>query len=103
MLKRTVISRLFLLGCCLALAVWVAPAFTSGQSHNETEQATGALFAPSTIAVAVQSARRFGPYATLRRANEVANYARRQGYKAKVIYGGSFVYGTRRYYVDVWR
>lgn len=47
--------------------------------------------------------RRFGPYATLRRANEVANYARRQGYKAKVIYGGSLIYGTRKYYVDVWR
>ncbi len=50
----------------------------------------------------VQS-RRLGPYPTLRRANEVANYARRQGYKAKVIYGGSLIYGTRKYYVDVWR
>lgn len=46
--------------------------------------------------------RRFGPYATLRRANEVANYARRRGYRAKVIYGGSYIYGTRQYYVDVW-
>ncbi len=50
----------------------------------------------------VQS-RRFGPYATLRRANEVANYARRRGYNAKVIYAGSYIYGTRSYYVDVWR
>jgi len=40
MIKRTVISRLIILGCCLALAVWTAPAFTSGQSQNETEQAT---------------------------------------------------------------
>jgi hypothetical protein len=46
--------------------------------------------------------RRFGPYATLRRANEVANYARRRGYKAKVIYAGSYIYNTRSYYVDVW-
>jgi hypothetical protein len=46
--------------------------------------------------------RRFGPYATLRRANEVANYARSLGYNAKVIYGGSLYYGTREYYVDVW-
>lgn len=46
--------------------------------------------------------RRFGPYATLRRANEVANYARSRGYRAKVIYGGNYIYGTRRYYVDVW-
>ena len=61
------------------------------------------VFAPSTTAVAVQRARRYGPYATLRRANEVANYARRYGYKAKVIYGGSLYSDTRRYYVDVWR
>lgn len=46
------------------------------------------------------SSRRFGPYATLRRANEVANYARRRGYRAKIIYG-SISY-TRVYYVDVW-
>ncbi len=46
--------------------------------------------------------RRFGPYATLRRANEVANYARSKGYNAKVIYAGSIIYGTREYYVDVW-
>ena len=50
----------------------------------------------------VQS-RRFGPYATLQRANAVANYARRYGYKAQVIYAGSYIYGTRQYYVDVWR
>jgi hypothetical protein len=58
-------------------------------------------FAPSTTAAAVQRARRFGPYATLRRANEVANYARRSGYRAKVIYGGVYDY-NRVYYVDVW-
>lgn len=46
--------------------------------------------------------RRFGPYATLRRANEVAAYARSKGYRAKVIYAGSIIYGTREYYVDVW-
>lgn len=59
------------------------------------------VFAPSTTDVAVQRASRFGPYATLRRANEVANYARRRGYKAKIIYG--YVEYTRAYYVDVWR
>lgn len=56
----------------------------------------------SPEASAVSRQRRFGPYATLRRANEVANYARRRGYRAKVIYGGSYIYGTRQYYVDVW-
>lgn len=40
MTKRTIISRIILSGCCLALVVWMAPAFTSGQSQNETEQAT---------------------------------------------------------------
>ena len=48
--------------------------------------------------------RRFGPYATLRRANEVANYARSLGYNAKIIYGGTYYDNmyTRAYYVDVW-
>jgi hypothetical protein len=55
-----------------------------------------------SAASAVSRQRRFGPYATLRRANEVANYARRRGYRAKVIYGGSYIYNTRQYYVDVW-
>ena len=45
---------------------------------------------------------RFGPYATLDRANQVANYARSRGYKAGIYYGGSIIYGTREYYVDVW-
>ncbi len=38
MTKKTIISRSILLGCCLALAVWMAPAFTSGQSQSETQQ-----------------------------------------------------------------
>jgi hypothetical protein len=46
---------------------------------------------------------RFGPYATLDRANQVANYARRRGYKAGIYYGGSLYSGTRVYYVDVWK
>jgi hypothetical protein len=62
--------------------------------------------AKSAAATVVKSKKvrsyRFGPYATLRRANEVANYARNLGYNAKVIYGGSIIYGTREYYVDVW-
>jgi hypothetical protein len=39
---------------------------------------------------------RYGPYATIRRANEVANQFRRLGYNAQVIP----VWGE--YYVDVW-
>jgi hypothetical protein len=64
-------------------------------------QSKANAFAPSTTAMSVQRARRFGPYATLRRANEVANNARRYGYRAKIIYG--YVDYTRAYYVDVWR
>lgn len=56
----------------------------------------------SVTSESVRRGRRYGPYATLRRANEVANYARRLGYNAKIIYGGSLYYGTRSYYVDVW-
>jgi hypothetical protein len=47
----------------------------------------------------VQSGR-YGPYATIRRANEVANYFRSLGFDAQVIYGGTLDY--REYYVDVW-
>ena len=44
--------------------------------------------------------RRYGPYATIRRANEVANQYRRGGYNAQVIYAGTLEF--REYYVDVW-
>lgn len=46
---------------------------------------------------------RFGPYATHRRAIEVMKYARKKGYKAKVVPAGSLIYGSRVYYVNVWR
>lgn len=76
----------------LTMAIWVVPVPASiGNS---------AVFVRSATA---KQARRYGPYATLRRANEVANYARRLGYNAKIFYGGSLYYGTREYYVDVWR
>jgi hypothetical protein len=38
----------------------------------------------------------FGPYATMRRANEVANYARSLGYSALAFHNGD------GYYVRVW-
>jgi hypothetical protein len=43
---------------------------------------------------------RYGPYVTIRRANEVANYFRRLGYNARIIYLGTLKY--REYAVDVW-
>ncbi len=46
---------------------------------------------------------RFGPFATLGRANQVANYARSRGYKAGIYYGGCFECGSRAYFVDVWK
>jgi hypothetical protein len=88
----------FLMAACSLILMALPDASTpalAGQSET-----TG--FASPTTAVAVQRVRRYGPYATLRRANEVANYARRNGYNAKIYYGG--VYDTSRtYYVDVWR
>jgi len=42
MTKKTIISRIALFGCCLALAVWMTPASISGQSPKETEQPAAA-------------------------------------------------------------
>ncbi len=92
----TVASR-FAKGMLFFATLMVGLSFTSVSARSEIRN----VFAPSTTVVAVQRARRFGPYATLRRANEVANYTRRSGYKAKIIYG--YVDYTRAYYVDVWR
>lgn len=97
-IKQIFASR-FAKGSLFIATLMAGLSFTAVSARSEVRS----VFAPSTTAVAVQRARRFGPYATLRRANEVANYARRYGYKAKVIYGGSLYSGTRRYYVDVWR
>jgi len=36
---KTIISRITLSACCLALAVLMAPTLTSGRSHNKTEPA----------------------------------------------------------------
>jgi hypothetical protein len=56
---------------------------------------------PQAVMGAAQArSRRYGPFATIRRANEVANYFRRRGYNARVIYGGTL--DSRVYYVDVW-
>lgn len=63
---------------------------------------SGSLVKAKVVKSTKIRAYRFGPYATLRRANEVANYARNLGYNAKVIYAGSYIYDTRSYYVDVW-
>ena len=41
---------------------------------------------------------RYGPYVTLRRANEVARYYRLRGYNARVVY----LPATNRYVVRVW-
>lgn len=46
-------------------------------------------------AVRVAQAGRYGPYATLRRANEVANWFRQQGYQAVAFHNGD------GYYVNV--
>jgi hypothetical protein len=81
----------------LAIIIGVIPAVVRVQAKS------GNAFGDSTTVESAQRSRRFGPYATLRRANQVANYARRRRYKAKIFYAGSYIYGTRSYYVDVWR
>jgi hypothetical protein len=54
----------------------------------------------TTVGVTQGRMRRYGPYVTMRRANEVANYFRRRGYNARVITGGTL--DSREYYVNVW-
>jgi hypothetical protein len=51
----------------------------------------------TTVELTKARMRRYGPYATIRRANEVANYFRRLGYNARVITGGTL--DSRVYYV----
>jgi len=45
----------------------------------------------------------FGPYATLERADEVAEFAQTRGYQTKVITKGSSFFGSPSYTVDVWK
>lgn len=52
-------------------------------------------------AVAAQQPGRYGPYATIRRANEVANYFRDQGFNARVL-PLNWSIGDPVYVVDVW-
>jgi hypothetical protein len=54
----------------------------------------------TAVELAQDRTRRYGPYATMRRANEVANYFRRRGYNARVVTGGTL--DSRVYYVNVW-
>ena len=88
----------------LAMVLGTFPAVGNVRANNTamtTATATTA-FTEAGLTMEATTSRRFGPYATLRRANEVANYARRHGYKAQVIYAGCLYCGTREYYVDVW-
>ena len=83
---KTMISALAALVICLSITA--IPAQANVQNLE-------------TASISTQyRSRRFGPYATIRRANEVANIYRRRGYNAKVIYGGTL--DSRVYYVDVW-
>ena len=95
-LTPTFASR-FAKGRLFLATLMVCLSFTLVSARPEVRSGS----APSTTNVAFQQTRRFGPYATLRRANEVANYARRLGYKAKIFY--SYVEYSRAYYVDVWQ
>ena len=80
--------------CALMMAV--------GSFHGITAQAaSGGLRDRSPdVELAQFQSGRYGPYATIRRANEVANYFRNLGFNARVFYGGTVDY--REYYVDVW-
>lgn len=85
----------------LGLATLVFGLFSTGIPVQAKNSKVSARVA--TVKSGKVQSYRYGPYATLRRANEVANYARRLGYNARVFYAGSYIYDTRSYYVDVWR
>jgi hypothetical protein len=79
----------------------VATAVASFHGVIPAQAASGALRDRSTdVELAQVQSGRYGPYATIRRANEVANYFRSLGFDAQVIYGGTLDY--REYYIDVW-
>jgi hypothetical protein len=83
----------------MAIFITSATLFVDMSNGMTPERRTHAASNAST------QSRRFGPYATIRRANEVAAYARSLGYNARVIYGGGLYSSSspRVYYVDVWR
>jgi hypothetical protein len=65
--------------------------FTLAPNRTEAGEAAG-----GTAAAQLAQAGRYGPFATIRRANEYANYFRSRGYNAQVVpeWGA--------YYVNVW-
>lgn len=73
----------------LSLALVVVPVFSAAALPVVAEPAGQVELARAQVAV-------FGPYATMRRANEVANYARSLGYSAVAFHNGN------GYYVRVW-
>ena len=81
----------------LLAALVSAPAFAAPRASAGMQQPQNVL-GPT----ALSQSRRFGPFATVDRANQVANYFRRMGYNASIHYAGSYLAGTREYYVDVW-
>lgn len=72
---------------------WLLPA------HGVPAPSAQVTTAADSVRVAqagpAQQAGRYGPYATMRRANEVANWFRQQGYRAVAFHNGD------GYYVDV--
>lgn len=85
MSRNILMSAVAIIALGSLLAAAPAPAGAGEAQH----QATHAEFAQAASVV-------YGPYATIRRANEVANYARSLGYSALVYPVGD------EYYVRVW-
>jgi hypothetical protein len=86
-----------LLAAVLTTALYAGAAFGAAVEAPGLPP-TGAASAESATDGRAQQtqATRFGPYATARRAQEVANYYINQGYNAQWFHNGD------GYYVDVW-
>jgi hypothetical protein len=78
---------------------WLAPLLV-GSSLAVASARANSRETSTTVELTQARMRRYGPYVTIRRANEVANYFRRRGYNARVITGGTL--DSRVYYVNVW-
>src|SRR5262245_8764518 len=102
----TVVKRLLLIALGLAALPAVRPDGASARAAPPVVVSPAPLgpvaARPLAADLGLGRVRRFGPYATLTRANQVANYFRLRGYPARVVYVGALTLGTRAYGVKVW-
>lgn len=81
-MPKAIVNRICVMSVMAAVAIGAMPA---GATDRAAERAT-------TAQVAQAGCRMYGPYATMRRANEVANQASSSGYSAVPFHNGDGYY-----------